>query len=62
MDPNYKPSSSLDVSKLPPKKSSPRFSMANNVATPFVHSPENYKLICKKKLINYFNICCKYNC
>ena len=41
-DSNYKPPSSLDVAKLRPRKSSPRFSMATNVATSRGVPPENY--------------------
>ena len=33
MDPNYKPPSSLDVAKVPPRKPSPRGSMDTNVPT-----------------------------
>ena len=41
MDPIYKPPSSLDVTKLPPRKPSPRGGMDTNVPTTPGHSPCN---------------------
>ena len=39
MDPNYKPPSSLDVAKLPPRKPSRRGGMDTNVPTTSGQSP-----------------------
>ena len=45
MDPIYKPPSSLDVTKLPPRKPSPRGGMDTNVPTTSGQSPCNPQFI-----------------
>ena len=45
MDPIYKPPSSLDVTKLPPRKPSPRGGMDTNVPTTPGQSPSNPQCI-----------------
>ena len=59
MDPNYKPPSSLDLAKLPPRKPSPRGSMDTNVPTTSGKSPctqqcKNYVYI--NFILVYFNV------
>ena len=57
MDPNYKPPSSLDVAKLPPRKPSPRGGMETNVPTTSGQSPcsPHYYLLLKQSWHTFLN-------
>ncbi len=52
MDPNYKPPSSLNIAKQPPRNPSPRGGMDTNVPTTSGQS------LCKSQFCNFFCVEC----